>query len=91
MRRIEGLGLRLSLTLCLACMLCVAAFAEDSGATGATVDISGVTTAFTSGLTSLVPVILTAVGGIAVVGLSIFGAKYAVRFGIGLFKTVTGR
>lgn len=92
MKRFQSFARRVSLTVCLALCLCVAALAEDPATTqAASVDISGVTDALTTGITGLVPTILTAVGALAVAGLAIFGAKFAVRAGLAMFRQVTGR
>ena len=89
MKRFNAYVRRLGITFCLVLMMCLSALAEDE--TAATVDISGVTNALTTGLTGLVPTILTAVGALAAVGLGIFAAKFAVRIGLQMFKTVTNK
>lgn len=92
----KALCARLSLALSLAVVLCVSALAsEGSGSTPATVDaseaISGITEQMTSGLASVVPAILAGLGALAAAGLVIFGAKFAVSQGLGMFRKVTGK
>lgn len=89
MERIKRLSARVGLSLCLALMLCLSVFASEGSE--ATTDISGVTDALTTGLSGLVPTILTGVGALAAVGLGIFAAKFAVRVGLQMFKTVTSK
>lgn len=88
MKYVKRLSVRLALAVCLSLCLCLSAFASDGGSGGA--DISAVTNALTSGISGLVPTILTAAGALAAAGLAIFGAKFAVRAGIQMFKRVTG-
>lgn len=91
-KKVLRLVARFSVMACLMMALCLSAFAsEGSGGSGSGVDITPVTDALVNGLAGIVPMILTAVGGLAVAGLAIFGAKFAVRAGLGMFRQVTGR
>ena len=93
MKGLRGIYARLSVAFALAFMLCVSAFAsgEGSSSVNASDAISGITTQMTTGLSEVVPAILTGLGALAAAGLVIFGAKFAVNQGLAMFRKVTGR
>lgn len=55
---------------------------------GSTVDIGSV---LSSGFTEAVGTVMSAMGTILPIGLGLFGAFFAVRKGIQIFKSVTGK
>ena len=81
---------RAGLVLTLALVMTVAAFATGGeSATPTTAGVDSIANQVVSGLSGMVPTILTAIGVVAVAGLTIFGARFALKHGLKLFKTVT--
>ena len=82
---------RAGLVLALALVMTVAVLAtnEGSGGTTATAGVDAITNQVVSGLSGMVPTILTAIGAVAVAGLAIFGAKFALNQGLKMFQTIT--
>lgn len=69
-------------------MMVVMAFAEDTTTGGASIDVSGITTAFTNGFNSMVTTSISMISAMVPIALTLCGVLFLVKKAMSWFKSM---
>lgn len=68
-------------------LVCVVAFAAEGGS-GASIDVGGITSAFTSGFNNMVTNSISMISAMVPIALSLAGVLFLVKKGMSWFKSI---